>query len=175
MPRAREWADNFELGIKVHGFSTEQIHRYKDVDSSTMNSIFLIRGANSIKKKVIDNSRQGRRTLLLCFYAGHGATKNGKTRALLNHNKINAFLITGGQFDLEEKLDDCAKLKGAYVISLLVCDRINCLPEVARRARRGGADPEATVPRPVGDAGQGIMIQSVSEGDWITSETPSLE
>ena len=32
MPRAREWADEFEVGIKEYGFSADQICRYKDVD-----------------------------------------------------------------------------------------------------------------------------------------------
>ena len=36
MPRAREWADEFEVGIKASGFSEEQIHRYKDADYKTM-------------------------------------------------------------------------------------------------------------------------------------------
>ena len=33
MPRAREWADTFEEGIKAFGFSAEQIKRYKDSDN----------------------------------------------------------------------------------------------------------------------------------------------
>ena len=32
MPRAREWADEFEEGIKAYGFREDQIRRYKDVD-----------------------------------------------------------------------------------------------------------------------------------------------
>ena len=36
MPHARQWADQFEEGIKAYGVSDEQIKRYKDVDYSTM-------------------------------------------------------------------------------------------------------------------------------------------
>ena len=32
MPKAREWADNFEQRIKAYGFNEEQIHRYSDAD-----------------------------------------------------------------------------------------------------------------------------------------------
>ena len=32
MPRAREWANEFEEGIKAFGFSSEQIQRYSDQD-----------------------------------------------------------------------------------------------------------------------------------------------
>ena len=38
MPRAREWADEFEQGIKDFGFSEQQIYRYKDADLLTMQS-----------------------------------------------------------------------------------------------------------------------------------------
>ena len=37
--------------------------------------------------KMDDNARLGRRTLLLCFYAGHGATKGNSTWALFNSNQ----------------------------------------------------------------------------------------
>ena len=31
MPRAREWADEFEEGIKAYGINEEQIQRHRDV------------------------------------------------------------------------------------------------------------------------------------------------
>ena len=46
--------------------------------------------------------------------------------------------------------------------------------EVKEEAKRGGADPVATVPRPVEDAGQGITIHSIREGHGFYHETPSL-
>ena len=73
MPKAREWADTFEEGIKAYGFSDDQIHRYNDADYDTMWNAFYI-GDNCPSSKIIENARQGRRTLLLCFYAGHAAT-----------------------------------------------------------------------------------------------------
>ena len=36
MPRAREWANEFEEGIKNYGFSAEQIERYSDSDGDTI-------------------------------------------------------------------------------------------------------------------------------------------
>ena len=36
MPCAREWANDFEEGIKAYGFSDDQIKRYNDVDNDTM-------------------------------------------------------------------------------------------------------------------------------------------
>ena len=67
MPEAREWADEFEEGIKAYGISAEQIERYQDADWDTMDRA-ITKGA---QKKINQNARLGRRTLLLCFYAGH--------------------------------------------------------------------------------------------------------
>ena len=36
MPRAREWTDQFEEGMKAYGINANQIHRYSDVDLNTM-------------------------------------------------------------------------------------------------------------------------------------------
>ena len=68
MPRAREWADDFEEGIKAYGISADQIQRYKDVDVHTMTTAL-----EQTKEKIKQNAEQGCRTLLICFYAGHGA------------------------------------------------------------------------------------------------------
>ena len=83
MPQARKWADEFEEGIKAYGFSTEQIYRYKDIDENIMSRATCKGARDKIKK----NAREGRRTLLLCFYAGHGATtKYNRSVVLLNSN-----------------------------------------------------------------------------------------
>ena len=78
MPQARKWADDFEQGIKAYGFNEEQIHRHKDSDDNTINKV-IYEGPNSARTKIEQNASQGRRTLLLCFYAGHGATVNNTT------------------------------------------------------------------------------------------------
>ena len=70
LPRAREWADTFEKGIKAYGFSEEQIQRHKDADWPTMNDAIF--GA---RRKIIQNASEGRRTILLFFYAGHGTVE----------------------------------------------------------------------------------------------------
>ena len=36
MPRAREWANEFEEGIKAYGFSEDNIKHYIGVDRDTM-------------------------------------------------------------------------------------------------------------------------------------------
>ena len=38
MPHARQWADEFEEGIKAYGINEDQIQRFKDADFSTMMS-----------------------------------------------------------------------------------------------------------------------------------------
>ena len=38
MPHARQWADEFEEGIKAYGINTDQIQRFRDVDYKTMKS-----------------------------------------------------------------------------------------------------------------------------------------
>ena len=124
--------------------------------------------------KIAQNAEQGRRTLLICFYAGHGATKDNTTYALLNSNRRGR-LAGCNQYNLEEMLNQCVKEKGGYVISLLACDRLK-LPEKEKveEANRGGT--ETTVVRPIEDSGQGIMIHATPEGEYacIWPETPSL-
>ena len=51
MPRAREWANTFEEGIKAYGFSEDQIYRYTDADYSTM-SRAIKHGADSACQKI---------------------------------------------------------------------------------------------------------------------------
>ena len=36
MSHAREWADEFEEGIKAYGFSADQTQRYNDLDYGFM-------------------------------------------------------------------------------------------------------------------------------------------
>ena len=52
MPRYREWADEFEEGIKQYGISADQIKRYSNVDWST-----LQQALNSVKKKITQNAK----------------------------------------------------------------------------------------------------------------------
>ena len=40
MPRAKEWADEFELGIKDFGFGPDDIIRYTDIDTPTIRPFF---------------------------------------------------------------------------------------------------------------------------------------
>ena len=87
MPRAREWADEFEEGIKKYGISADQIQRYTDADWNTMHEATI----DGPTEKIRQNASQGRRTLLLCFYAGRGATLSRKTTALLNSNERGEF------------------------------------------------------------------------------------
>ena len=159
MPRAREWADEFEQGIKAYGINEDQIQRYSDSDIHTMiRAVF--NGDNSARAKIEQNSRQGRKTLLLCFYAGRGVTFEYSTRALLNTNQREGMRY---QCALEHYLSECAKEKGAYVISLLACDRI-VMPE---EAQRGGTEA-------IEDPGQSITIHAAFDGWNIYRETTSL-
>ena len=82
MPHARQWADDFEQRIKAYEISADQIQRYNDSDYDTMADA-IIRAISKIQ----ENAMQGRKTLLLCFYAGNGATEKSTTIALLNSNK----------------------------------------------------------------------------------------
>ena len=120
MPHATQWADEFEEGIKEYGFSPEQIQRYKDFDYATIKRI-----KEEIDIKIRENSRVGRRTLLLCFYAGHAYTLDTRNKVLLNSNDRNKF----NRFPLEINLRATAILeKGVYVIGLFACDRFK-MPE----------------------------------------------
>ena len=68
MPEARVQANQFYEGIKAFGFSPEQIQRYSDSDKDTVKEAI-----DAARRKIKTNASQGRRTLLLCFYVGHGA------------------------------------------------------------------------------------------------------
>ena len=140
--------------------------------------------------KIRENTREGRRTLLLCFYSGHGYTDDHSTFTLLNSNDRG--LGRGGNcYDLEHWLGNCAKEKGVYVINLFACDRVELPKEIKEEAKeeakeeenvkgkgflkklfRGGT--EATDLRPIEDTGQSITIHSVLSGCPIFPETPSL-
>ena len=66
------------------------------------------------KDKIEQNAQQGRRTLLLCYFAGHGATYENSTNVLINTNQRGEEVH---QYDLEGWLSlTCAKVKGSYVI-----------------------------------------------------------
>ena len=63
----------------------------------------IYEGDNSAFDKIEQNAEQGRRTLLLCFYAGHGASENNRTKALFNSNDRDI-----NRYDLEDALGCCA-------------------------------------------------------------------
>ena len=103
MPRARDWADQFEEGIKAYNFSEDKIYRHNDADYETIDDAIF----DSTIGKIRQNTQQGRRTLLLCFYAGHGANHDNSKYALLNSNlRLEDY---GNQYDLEHALgSSCA-------------------------------------------------------------------
>ena len=70
------------------------------------------------------------------------------TFALLNCNDRD-----DNQYGLEYHLGDCAKEKGAYVISLFACDRVP-MPE---EGKRGGIDPDKWI---YDEAGQHMIIHA---------------
>ena len=128
------------------------------------------------RKKIYQNAKQGRRTLLVFFYAGHGANKS-YLNVLFNSNKQNHLgNIEYGDYinlNLESLLRDCAELAGAYVIGLLACDRtewpkerIYLEEEVEEETGlRGGTDNQPIVPQPIADPGQSIYIYAVPYDD----------
>ena len=67
MPKAREYANEFEEGIKGYNISPEQIIRHSNVNYFTMASTLL-----ETQDKMERSKGEGRRTLLICFYAGRG-------------------------------------------------------------------------------------------------------
>ena len=115
--------------------------------------------------KIGENARQGRRTLLLCFYAGHAVTDQGYTNALFNSNQRGE-KVGGNHCPLEGWLKAISnRIKGAYapyIISLFACDR-NKMPE---EAKRGGTDTTVTE-RPLEDPGQSITIHAAPEDGVI--------
>ena len=64
----------------------------------------------TVKAKIAQNAEQGRRTLLLCFYAGHGVTFNTMTSALTNSSELpDEFGMGGNQFMMEFWLKELAE------------------------------------------------------------------
>ena len=122
MPRAKEWAEEFENKIKDHGFSHDEVERYTNADRVTMHTAIKRAGT-----KIIRNGKLGRRTLLVCFYAGHGATVKNSTNALCNSSEKEG--RNCNQYELEAWIRGCLKSAGAYVIGLFACDRAP-MPEV---------------------------------------------
>ena len=82
MPKAREYANEFEEGIKGYNISPEQIIRHSNFDSFTMRSALM-----EARDKMMKSKAEGRRTLLICFYAGRGGkNERGEKCVLLNSN-----------------------------------------------------------------------------------------
>ena len=66
--------------------------------------------------KIKQNALEGRRTLLLWFYAGHGVTIDGETYALLNSNRRPEYGWYGYYKSLDLTSLDGANTEGAYII-----------------------------------------------------------
>ena len=94
---------------------------------------------------------QGRRSLLLCFYAGHGY---GNGSALLNSNR-RGHDERGNNYILDDFISNCAHINGTYSIGLFACGRLP-RPE---EEKRGGT--ELIVPTQIQDPGQSITIYAV--------------
>ena len=77
----------------------------------------------------------GKRTLLLFFYAGRGATINGESYALLNSNQTSEF---GREYQFHLKMHSRLMEIGAYIILLLACDRLP-IPEEVKEEAKGTA------------------------------------
>ena len=69
LPEASEWASEFESGIASYGFTPEQIQRYTNPNARTFYRVIQ----REVLAKVRANSSEGRKTLVVCFFAGHGA------------------------------------------------------------------------------------------------------
>ena len=78
LPQCREQAQQFEERIAHFSFRPDQIHRYSDIHHNDFKTAF-----QETKDKITNNTQQGRRTLLVCFYAGQGIIKI-TTSALCN-------------------------------------------------------------------------------------------
>ena len=161
MPSAKMWADEFERKIKEYGFSDDEIERYTNADRDTMHTAIERAG-----RKIIRNTKISRRTLLVCFYAGHGMTVKNSTSALLNSSQREG--RGSNQYELEAWLRGCVKSAGAYVIGLLACDRAPMPEELEEKmvtewvggykASRGGTEET------IKETGQGIIIHATPDG-----------
>ena len=153
MPEAREWADAFEQGIKGYGFNEDQIYRHRDADYNSFEDAIRC-GENNVEWKITQNAEQGRRTLLLCFYAGHGVTDDNELNVLCNSNE------RAGEYEyiMESVLNACIEVNGVYVIGLFACGREQKPVPEDDEANRGGT--ETNVARPIEDLGQSIMIHA---------------
>ena len=58
-------------------------------------------------------------------------------------------------------LYECAKEEGAYLVSLLVCDRMLMPKTINEEEKRGGTKEEPILPRPIEEEGQSIIIHAV--------------
>ena len=83
-------------------------------------------------KKMSENKKQGRRTLLVCFYSGHGINRGG-TKAMCNPNEKGKQT----EFPVETNLKLLRQYNGSYVIGLLSCNR-----QQWEVPLRGGADED---------------------------------
>ena len=92
-------------------------------------------------RTVRENSEQGRRTLFLCFYAGHAEYDQDGTQAYLNCGPLGK----SHGYELVAELGAIADHhKGSYLIALMACD----CSRRPKEQQRGGT--EATEPKIIG-------------------------
>ena len=69
LPEASEWAQEFQTGIADYGFAPDQIHRYTNPTARTFYRVIQ----RELLGKIKANVKEGKRTLVVSFYTGHGA------------------------------------------------------------------------------------------------------
>ena len=179
LPEASEWASEFESNIASYGFTPEQIFRYTNPNARTFYRVIQ----REVLAKVRANSAEGRKTLVVCFFAGHGAQN-------ITYSATSALCNTAGKsnldhYELENFLRSNLVAAGAYVIGLFACSRM----EVPTRGADDGDDEESKTPTRINilgnkrggteettvpQKGSAIIIHACSPGDDLSPETPSL-
>ena len=117
LPEASEWAQEFQTGIADYGFAPEQIHRYTNPNARTFYRVIQRELVNKIKANV----KEGKRTLVVSFYAGHGAQNQTKGTSVLCNTAGKSNME---HYELEQQLIQNVVKAGAYLIGLFACSRM---------------------------------------------------
>lgn len=137
---------NAYIGFIKQGVKHENIRIVLNPSHDELNSIF-----KEMQKQLRANAKNGEKTLIQVYFAGHGHIQDGLTNVLLNSS--NPKKVT---FNLEARLRTLATIEGSYVIGVLdncremlnVTDEVRKIGEATGKTRGvTGAEAKAAPPK----------------------------
>ena len=105
----------FKENIQVYGFDDDgqDIVKKMNLSVDKVKKVFL-----GYQRKINDNASQGKNTLTIVYYGGHGMMKDDHSQIVMpDSEKVTPL------YDLEARLRSLGSLPGSFVIGIFDCCR----------------------------------------------------